>query len=142
MYRIREVNAQDEDIVDTLEDLHRLTFFGGAPVPKFDHGHWWLALDDAQPVAFAGVIPSTHVFNSGYFCRVGVLRKHWGNGLQLRLMRTLEVRSRLNGWCSVISDTTDNLSSANNFIRAGYRLFQPHVPWAWPNTLYWRKAIG
>jgi hypothetical protein len=142
MYRIREVNAQDEDIVDTLEDLHRLTFFGGAPVPKFDHGHWWLVLDDAQPVAFAGVIPSTHVFNSGYFCRVGVLRKHWGNGLQLRLMRALEVRSRLNGWCSVISDTTDNLSSANNFIRAGYRLFQPQVPWAWPNTLYWRKAIG
>ena len=31
MYKIREVNAQDEDIVDTLEDLHRLTFFGGRP---------------------------------------------------------------------------------------------------------------
>jgi hypothetical protein len=26
------------------------------------------------------------------------------------------------------SDTTDNLASANNFIRAGYRLYQPHFP--------------
>jgi hypothetical protein len=39
------------------------------------------------------------------------------------------------------SDTTDNIFSANNFIRAGYQLFQPQSPWAWPNTLYWRKAI-
>jgi hypothetical protein len=26
------------------------------------------------------------------------------------------------------SDTTDNLVSANNFIRAGYRLYQPEYP--------------
>ena len=31
--------------------------------------------------------------------------------------------------------------SANNFIRAGYRLFSPRNPWAWPNTLYWRKVV-
>jgi hypothetical protein len=37
--------------------------------------------------------------------------------------------------------TTDNLASANNFIRAGYRLYQPQTPWAWPNTVYWRKSI-
>jgi phage terminase large subunit len=40
------------------------------------------------------------------------------------------------------SDTTDNVASANNFIRAGYQLYRPRCPWAWPNTLYWRKAIG
>ena len=69
----------------------------------------------------------------------------WGSiadiGLQLRLMRAVEARARLNGWCSVISDTTDNMHSANNFIRAGYRLFSPRNPWAWPNTLYWRKDV-
>ena len=31
--------------------------------------------------------------------------------------------------------------SANNFIRAGYRLFSPLNPWAWSNTLYWRKDV-
>jgi len=63
------------------------------------------------------------------------------NGLQLRLMRALESRARHNGWSCIVSDTTDNLASANNFIRAGYRLYQPQDPWAWPNTLYWRKSI-
>jgi hypothetical protein len=141
MYRIREVDGLDDDIADTLAELHRLTFFDGAPVPEFDYGHWWIALRETEPVAFAGVIPSTHVCNAGYFCRVGVLRKHCGNRLQLRLMRALEARARLNGWNSVVSDTTNNLSSANNFIRGGYRLYRPQNPWAWPSTLYWRKLI-
>ena len=142
MYRIREVDGHDDEIADTLADLHRLTFFSGASIPKFDWGHWWLAYDETLPVAFAGLVPSTHAVNAGYFCRVGVLKSHWGNTLQLRLMRTLEARARRSGWSSIISDTTDNLVSANNFIRAGYRLYRPQCPWAWPNTLYWRKPIG
>ncbi|MDE2468960.1 MAG: phage terminase large subunit, partial [Bradyrhizobium sp.] len=40
------------------------------------------------------------------------------------------------------SDTTDNVISANNFIRAGYHLYLPQDPWAWPNTLYWRKILS
>jgi phage terminase large subunit len=40
------------------------------------------------------------------------------------------------------SDTTDNIASANNFIKSGYRLYQPQFPWGWPHTLYWRKVIG
>ena len=141
MHRIREVDGQDDEIADTLADLHRLTFFDGAPIPEFDHGHWWIAFHEATPIAFAGVVPSTRAVNAGYFCRVGVLSKHCGNALQLRLMRALEARARHNGWGCIVSDTTDNLASANNFIRAGYRLYQPQDPWAWPNTLYWRKSI-
>ena len=118
MYRIREVDGQDDEMADTLTELHQLTFFGGAPIPEFDHGHWWLAFHDSVPVAFAGIVPSTHAVNAGYFCRVGVLRRHCGNALQLRLMRASESRARRNGWNWIVSDTTDNLASANNFIRA------------------------
>jgi hypothetical protein len=57
-------------------------------------------------------------------------------------MRALETRARRNGWHSIVSDTTDNIVSANNFIRAGYRLYQPEAPWAWPHTLYWRKIMA
>jgi hypothetical protein len=53
----------------------------------------------------------------------------------------MEARARHNGWICIISDTTDNIPSANNFIRAGYRLYQPQAPWGWPQTLYWRKFI-
>lgn len=142
VYSIREVDGEEEETSDTLRDLHRLTFFESAPLPSFDGGHWWLAFHGPSPVGFAGMVPSTRAFNAGYFCRVGVIRNHCGNALQSRFMRVLELRARRNGWSWIVSDTTDNLVSANNFIRAGYRLYHPEEPWGWPHTLYWRKQIG
>ncbi|WP_439369532.1 GNAT family N-acetyltransferase [Bradyrhizobium sp. DASA03120] len=141
MYRIRIVDTSDDDIVDTLSDLHRLTFFDAAGMPQFELGAWWLAYQGDDAVAFAGVLPSTHVRNGGYFSRVGVLQRHWGRGLQRRMMRVVEARGRRIGWGSIVSDTTDNPVSANNFIQAGYRLFEPEAPWAWSHSLYWRKLL-
>jgi GNAT superfamily N-acetyltransferase len=140
MYRIREVDGQDDDVADTLMDLHRLTFFESAPIPEFDGGHWWLAFRERAPIGFAGLISSTHAANAGYFCRVGVLREHRGRALRLRLMRAIEARARANGWSAIVSDTTNNIVSANNFIKAGYQLYQPDYPWGWPHTLYWWKS--
>lgn len=65
MYRIREVDGEDDDIAATLSDLHRLTFFKSAPVPAFDWGHWWLAHRDGAPVAFAGLVQSAYAENAG-----------------------------------------------------------------------------
>jgi len=141
-YRIREVDGLDDEVADVLAELHFLTFFGGATIPNFDWGCWWLAYRDTVPVAFAGLVPSTHVRNAGYIFRVGVLSEHCGRQLQLRLMRAMESRARRNGWSCMVSDTTQNIPSANNFIRAGYRLYRPRYPWAFPETLYWRKFIG
>jgi len=141
-YRIREVDAHDEEISDSLGELHQLTFFDGAGLPDFEQGHWWIAFHETKPVAFAGVVPSTHVANAGYLCRVGVVAEHWGNGLQVRLTRALEARARRIGCAAIVSDTTDNLISANNFIRLGHRLYKPISPWAWLHTLYWRKQLA
>jgi hypothetical protein len=98
MYRIREVDGQDDEAADILADLHRLTFFDSAPIPKFDQGYRSVAFRQAAPVGFAGVILSTRAHNAGYFSRVGVLRRHCGHGLQLRMMRAMESRARNNGW--------------------------------------------
>jgi len=54
----------------------------------------------------------------------------------------MEARARSNGWSCIVSDTTQNIVSANNFIKCGYELYQPRYPWGWPQTLYWRKFIG
>jgi GNAT superfamily N-acetyltransferase len=141
-YRIREVDSQDDETIEVLDELHRATFLDFAPVPSFEEGFWWLALRGSEPVAFAGLVQSRYAQNAGYLCRVGVLSKHWGRSLQLRLLRAAEGRARRSGWHTVISDTTDNVTSANNFIQAGYRLYRPGSPWGWSNTLYWRKWIG
>jgi GNAT superfamily N-acetyltransferase len=138
MYRIKEVDGADEE--DTLAELHALTFLDAAKVPSFEVGHWWLGYRDRKPIAFAGLVPSFFP-NAGYFIRVGVMPEHSGHGLQLRFMRTIERRARLNGWRMIVSDTTDNVRSANNFIRAGYRMFEPEMAWSFPHSLYWRKIL-
>jgi GNAT superfamily N-acetyltransferase len=140
-YTIREVDGSDEEIADALADLHRLTFFASARVPDFSHGWWWLAHFGATAAAFAGVVPATREPNAGYFSRVGVLPRFHGNGLQRRLMRAIELRGRRLGWDAIVSDTTDNIPSANNFIRAGYHLYQPENPWSLSQALYWRKLL-
>jgi hypothetical protein len=38
MYWIREVDGHDDEIAETLAELHGLTFFDSAPLPNFDHG--------------------------------------------------------------------------------------------------------
>jgi ribosomal protein S18 acetylase RimI-like enzyme len=141
MYRIHEVDPEDEEVVELLGELHQLTFCDGTRAPDFEKGYWWIAFQKTKPVAFAGAVSSTHVGSAGYLCRVGVLMEHRGHGLQARLTRALELRARQIGWNTIVSDTTDNVTSANNFIRRGYRLFEPTRPWAWPHTLYWRKEL-
>jgi GNAT superfamily N-acetyltransferase len=111
-----------------LVDLHQLTFFDAAALPQFELGAWWLAYHGDEAVAFAGVVPSTHIRNGGYFSRVGVLQRHRGRDLQCRLMRVIEARARRIGWDSIVSDTTDDLVSANNFIRGAIGSSNPMCP--------------
>ncbi|MGY4503143.1 hypothetical protein ACVWYH_007100 [Bradyrhizobium sp. GM24.11] len=136
MYRILMVDASDDDVADTLDDLHRLTFFDAAAIPHFELGAWWLAYQGDDAVAFAGVVPSTYARNTGYLSRAFCSGTGAGD-----FRRAVEARGRRIGWDSIVSDTTDNSFSANNFIKAGYRLFEPEVPWAWSHTLYWRRSL-
>ncbi len=141
LYRTGAVDTFDDDVVEALKELHALTFIDRAPMPEFEVGDWWMTTLLGQPVAFAGLVPSTVGTGIGYLSRVGVLREHWGNGLQRRLMRAIEQRARRAGLYCIVSDTTGNIVSANNFIGCGYVLFQPRQPWAWEYSLYWRKMI-
>jgi GNAT superfamily N-acetyltransferase len=140
-YRIREVDTTDDEITDTLVDLHRMTFFDTAPIPAFDQGHWWIGYLGKEPVSFAALVESDRYPFTGYFKRVGVLDGHRGHGLQQRHMRVMEARAKRNGWIALVSDTTDNVPSANNFVAAQWRMFTPDFPWSLPTSLYWKKSL-
>lgn len=138
-YRIREIDGGEN--ADILATLHDLTFFDTAPQPDYEKGFWWLAHLGDDAAAFIGIVPSVLNYSTGYFTRVGVLREHRGQKLQQKLMRVMESKARRNGWTRVVTDTTDNVPSANNIIAAGYRLFEPKHPWAFPQSLYWHKTL-
>jgi GNAT superfamily N-acetyltransferase len=76
-------------------------------------------------VAYAGLKQSSQWLDAGYLNRCGVSFDHRGHGLQRRLLRCRERRARRNGWRYCITDTTDNLASANSLIKAGSTLYRP-----------------
>jgi len=139
IHRIERVIGAGDDVADSLAELHQLTFLDTTPVPKFDGGTVGLPLAEPTRWPLLASLPPPMFSMRTIFAASAYW--HFGHRLQLRLMRDMEARARLNGWCSIISDTTDNMHAANNFIRAGYRLFIPTNPWGWPHTLYWRKDM-
>lgn len=143
-YRFSQVDTEDDDVVELLTELHALTFAPEeASMPEWENGHWWIGWEQrsATPAAFCGVTPSSLGHGIAYFKRAGVVHGHQGHGLQRRMIRMRERRARLLGFHTVVTDTTDNWRSANNLIAEGYRLWAPSIPWAFPHTLYWRKAL-
>lgn len=143
-YRIKRVDGSDEDIAETIRELHEECFGNSAPQVNTDDGFWWLAyaVDETRDIAgFAGMVVSYHDTNAAYFNRVGVRLPHRGQGLQRRFTRVLETLARKEGYRQIVSDTTDNPPSANNLIECGYRTFTPAVPWGFRHTIYWKKDL-
>ena len=144
-FAIRRVDADDEFWSEELHALHALCFPGDiAPRLKLDEtegGYWWLVFDDARPIAFGGILPGKRNPGYGYLARSGVLKKYRGNGLQRRLIRVRERYARKLGWKGCVTDTTANPASANSLIHEGYKVFEPKEPWAFTNSIYWRKVF-
>jgi GNAT superfamily N-acetyltransferase len=143
-YRLREVDG--DEYAEELQELNTATFGDTAPPlteQALSEGFWWLAFHrpSKDMAGFGGIVPSIMHEDAGYHYRAGVMPLHRGVGLQRRLLRAREAKARRLGWRWVHTDTTDNIPSANSLIAAGYRLFQPTVPWAFAHTLYWRKRI-
>lgn len=140
-YRTRRVDGTDEDIADTIRELHELCFGNTAPQIDPEYGYWWLTYQGREPVAFCGLKASEQWLNTGYLYRVGVLEGHRGKGLQQRLIAVREAHARKLGWTHTITDTTENTPSSNSLIRRGYVLYEPTQPWGFPHTLYWKKKL-
>ena len=139
MISIREVDTSDPDIVETLTDLHALTFGSSAEQPWYHEGHWWVAYRDDLPVAFCGLTDGGD--RTGYLKRAGVTHEARGENLQRRLIRVRERKARLLGWTWMVSDTHHSWASANTLSRCGYRMFWPEDLWAFDTSIYWRKRL-
>ncbi len=137
-YTVHKVNGTTEAKVITA--MHRVCFPRCA-VYDIEPAHWWLAYDpEDTPGAFAGL--HVGVKEAGaYLCRAGVLPKHRGHGLQLRLIKVRERLARSMGLGFLITDTICNPVSANHLIDCGFRLFDPITPWGCEGSLYWRKTL-
>jgi GNAT superfamily N-acetyltransferase len=143
-YRLTEVDTSDEDVADTIRELHTEIFGDSAPQVDPERGFWWLAFEASRGrelAGFCGLTPTYADPSLGYLKRAGVLRAHRGQGLQRRFVRVREAKARKLGMRGLVTDTSDNPSSANNLIACGYRIFRPAKPWGFDHTIYWNKDI-
>jgi RimJ/RimL family protein N-acetyltransferase len=108
------------------------------PCRKNDWQDWWLVLNGDDLVGFAGAEHVTH--EEATLCRAGIFKKYQGQGLHRRMIQVRERWARKLGYGVVTTYTmADNLKSANNFIRMGYRLYEPKHPVK--GALHFRKEL-
>lgn len=141
-YRTRRVDGTREAYANTLRALHELCFGDSAPQIKPEEGgYWWLTYHEGEPVAFCGMLPSQQWKKTGYLYRVGVLKDHRGKGLQQRLIAVRERYARQLGWTHTVSDTNENIPSANSLIRRGYIMYEPKLAYGLSTAIYWKKTL-
>lgn len=145
LFRLAPVQLTNTKI-KSIQRIDRLCFGKTAPPllrGEILKGEWWFIYHKSEPapVAYLGMIPSIYGPNIGYLTRVGVLENFRGHGLQLRLCRAMARKAKALGWDSIVTDTTNTPASANSLITAGYKIFAPEFPWAFDETIYWRKDL-
>lgn len=138
--KIKSVDPSKELIADDLKRLHS-EFFRLDELIEFDSGAWWIAYDGTKPIGFCGVSASSSWKKTGYMCRAGVKWDYRGKGIHIRLIQVRLRYARKQGWTHLVTDTTDNCSSANNLIAAGFKMYKPRKPWGLPGACYWIKKL-
>lgn len=141
-YRVRMVDAAVEH--EVISDLCRVisptddTF--RADTTK---GDWWLVYAGDVAVGFAGLRDAATEPAAAFLCLAGVVREHRGAGLQRRLIEARVRRARALGKRAALSWVADwNVRSANNLIRAGFRLYWPAQRFTDNETVYFRKDFA
>jgi GNAT superfamily N-acetyltransferase len=135
---IRKVDGRKESTAHCLLWLQHETLPMDDPLPA-DEGHWWIAYQGGNPVAFA----SLKELADGvcYLSRAGVLPHARGKGLQKRLIRTRIRHAKRVGADTVVTDTSENPASANSLIAEGFRMYSPELRWALPTSAYWVRKL-
>ena len=106
-----------------------------------ENGVWWMAYHRNTPVGFSCVSPSKQLADGVYLGRCGVLPAYRGRGIQRQMIRLRVAWARRHNYKWAVTDTTDNIPSANNLISCGFRLYVPEVQYSYARALYWRKKL-
>jgi GNAT superfamily N-acetyltransferase len=101
----------------------------------------WTATHDGKLIGFCTAGP-LQVPDSLFLSGAGVVPEFRGMGLQRRMIAVRENAARRAGCVCVVTYTSPhNLPSANNLIRSGYLLYEPHSPWGVAGALYFKKEL-
>ena len=126
--------------LDLLDGMDRICFPRDDPYPKRG-SYWWIVWDAREPVGFAG-LRVLRKENAGFLCRVGVLQRAIGRGIQRRLISVRERMAKRLGLQHLITYTgPGSHASAVNLLRCGYEIYTPSWCWGVRGAIYFRKDL-
>ena len=105
---------------------------------------WWLVYRGKTVVGYAGLrlCKAEHNRGVGFLCRVGVVRKHRGHGLQKRLIRVRDAAARAIGLNQLVTYCVSwNCASINSLIACGYKFYRPATKYGGSGAVYLRKVL-
>lgn len=130
--------------LELIQSLEREVFeaYGDEPLAgkNLRDTAWWIAWVDGKPAGFGGVRILTNEKDTAFMVRVGVLPKYRRRGLHKRFNRVRKSYAKRAGCKYVVTYTlSHNITSSNNLIKAGFKLYRPASSWAGagPETVYW-----
>jgi ribosomal protein S18 acetylase RimI-like enzyme len=135
--KVRKAEAEDMDVIRALNTECLEGPWLGEP-----NDLWWIAEQGKIPVAYAG-LRLVNCDWAGYIPAVGVRKQYRGQGLMQKMLSEIEKYARHRGLLYLVTYTaSDNIPSANNFIKAGYMLDWPDFSWGLgPGWIYWKKPL-
>lgn len=133
---------KDEDFSHEILELQAEVMPDDAVILPQD-AVWFLLLHKGNPIAFGGIKTSVIYPKSQFLIRAGVRAAHTGHGLQRRLIRArLQYAIEETNAPFVHSYTiVDNVPSANNLIKCGFKLWRPGELFAGEEHMYFKKDI-
>lgn len=144
MVEIRKVATPDSLASDIQTLLDQIDHWHFGPEASYDKSlaSWWIAYDGEIPVGYCGGT-FWEIDRSYFLCRVAVHEQYRGKGIQRQFMELAEADAKEQGaWRVVTYVANGNLASANNFIKAGFRLYSPHLIYGLPGCYYFEKRLS
>lgn len=122
-----------------VRELDHKWFGKGTELPFGPKSRGWFLMDGGAIVGYCVLgLYEGYAFLS----RAAIDKEYRGKNVQLRLIRVREAAARRAGYTRIITYTSDdNMRSANNLLKAGYRLYIPQQKFGVKHALYFEKTL-
>jgi len=135
------IRRATQDDIESIEQMDRVCFpFDKEYMFSWEKNVSWVSIDKSELVGYLSVHPLRR--GVWFFSRVGVMPSHRGQGLQRKLMATMERHGRAAGWRSIVTYTAGhNGYSTHNILSAGYRTYEPRKSYVGWECVHMRKKL-
>lgn len=144
--RLKKIYSQgvvkNEELYNQLQDLDKnyIPAFHGCANEFKPNRDWWVMVDhNGCIVAYCG---SVYAQGICIMNRAWVHKRYRGNGYQKKMIFRRIQTAKSTCHTIITYTTVDNVVSANNLIKCGFKLYTPEYAYGRSEMLYWIRKLN